>query len=194
MGAFERGTDNSEFQVGDTTRKPLLIGVIMLLIGLLAPVLLTFNNYGFSSEMRIQSILWSYSSGFIGSGFMIIPLQWMISMFPTLLFRFVPVLQIQRYYKGKTTRKRALLATLVGDGYYLFMGVPLIFISMLSGFSYFFIPLPFQVIFGVLVLWKFPIFEPTTPWESASDDPEPKSWWPKSPDSQQKKPDDDKVW
>ncbi|MCK5389450.1 MAG: hypothetical protein KAJ36_03115, partial [Candidatus Thorarchaeota archaeon] len=60
MGDFARVTDKSESQVGETSRKPLLIGVIMSLIGLLAPVLLTFNNFGFSSGIGIQSMLWNY--------------------------------------------------------------------------------------------------------------------------------------
>ena len=55
------------------------------------------------------------------------------------------------------------------------------------------LPLPFQLIFGFLVLWRYPIPEPTTPWKIASDDSEPKSWWEKSSDPQQKKPADSEA-
>jgi len=54
-------------------------------------------------------------------------------------------------------------------------------------------PLPFQIIFGFIVLWKYPIPEPTTPWENIS---ESKSRLDKKPDSiTEKLPNDnDKLW
>ena len=188
MGDFEKETDNSESQIGEASRKPLLFGVILSLIGLLAPVLLNINSYGFSSGIGIQSILWMY---FPGSGFTFIPPYMLTAMFPFILLRFVPVLQLHRYYNGKTTRKRALLASLVGDGYFLIFGIPIFIISLLYASPYLMIPLPFQLIVTILILFRYPIPEPTTPWDGEE---EPKSWWEKTPDSQQKKPDDDELW
>jgi hypothetical protein len=52
------------------------------------------------------------------------------------------------------------------------------------------LPLPFQLIFGLLVLWRYPIPEPTTPWKSEE---EPKSWWEKPSDSQKEKPVDSEA-
>ncbi len=188
MGDFARVTDKSESQVGETSRKPLLIGVIMSLIGLLAPVLLTFNNLGFSSGIGIQSMLWNYSPG---SGFMLIPPYMMTAMFPFILLRFVPVLQLHRYYKGKTTRRRTLLASLVGDGYFLIFGLPIFIISLLFASPYLMIPLPLQMIFAILILWRYPLPEPTTPWDGVEQS---KSWWEKTTDSKQEKADDNELW
>lgn len=190
MGDFEKGTDNSESQTGDTTRKPLLIGMIMLLIGLLAPVLLSIRNFGFNSGIGMQSILWNY---YPGDGFTPIHPYMLSVMFPYILLRLAPVLQLHRYYKGKTTRKRALLISLVGDGYFLIFGLPIFIISLFIASPYLMIPLPFQIIFAIVVLTKYRIPEPTVPWDHEEKQ---KSWWEKPPDSQQKKPDDDadELW
>ncbi len=184
----------SESQTQAQQRFPLLIGAIMLIIGLLAPVMINVYDTEWMSQIVIQGMFWMYSfssSGPYDSGFSTIHPYAFASMFPFLLLRMVPVSQIYRYYNGKTTKKRALIASIVGDGLFLFVGILFLFI----GFGYsgmFMIPLPFQVIFGFLVLWRFPIPEPTTPWEGTS---EQKSWWDKTPKPQQEKSkDEDELW
>ena len=54
------------------------------------------------------------------------------------------------------------------------------------------IPLPIQMIVGILILWRSPLPEPVTPWD---DVVESKSWWEKSPEArrQMKLDDDDDV-
>ena len=172
--------------------------MIILIIGLFAPIMITMNFWGMDPQVDIQSMFWMYTqnpdiSSFLG--FYLNHVYALVSMFPFLLLRMVPVSQIYRYYNGKTTKKRAFIAAVIGDGVFLIVTFPsMILMAVISGF-YFMIPLPFQMIVGILILWRSPLPEPTTPWVSQE---EPKSWWEKSPDPQQKKPadddDEDKLW
>lgn len=191
MGDSER-VSVPESQLPENSRKPVLIAVVMLLLGLFAPFLVTGYSYEWMSQISIQSYLWTFSSY---GGFSLTPLYVLPVMFPLLLLRLVPVLQIYRYYNGKTTRKRTYIVCLFGDGYFLFYG--LLFVIIAIGFGGLLLPLPFQLLFGWIMLWRFPVLEPTTPWETES---KPKSWWekePKPPEEKQEKPtkdDDDVLW
>jgi len=176
-------------------RKSQMITLIMLVIGLFAPFSLEIYNYGSMSHIVFSSMLWmfrqsSYMNGYFGFSF---PSLYSLSpMFLFLLLRMVPVSQIYRYYDGKTTRQRVLIAIIIGDGFFLVTGIFSLFFTI--GYSgVFMMPLPFQIIFGFIVLWKYPIPEPTTPWENIS---ESKSRLDKKPDSiTEKLPNDnDKLW
>ena len=54
------------------------------------------------------------------------------------------------------------------------------------------IPLPCQLLFCILMLWRYPVPEPTTPWEGME---EHQSWWEKdeSPPKTKEK-DKDELW
>lgn len=148
------------------TKKSQVFATIMLLIGLLSPVLISVYHYTMLPEVFIQGMFWSYRQGsdWFDNGFSIYSPYLMIANFPFFLFRMLPVSQIYRYYSGKTTRTRVLIASIIGDGYFLFSAT---IISLLAlGYDTFHLPLIFQIIFSILVLWLFPIPEPTTPWKS----------------------------
>ena len=198
MGDFEQGNS-----VESTNHDPKsrLKAMILLILGLFAPVIMMVNTWGMFPEVNIQSMFWMFNqSPYMPSffGFSLIPFYAMTSMFPFLLLRMATVSQIYRYYNGKTTRKRALIAACIGDGIFLIVALPSLIISFMFGnFNYFMIPLPFQMIVGLMILWRSPLPIPTTPWESVS---EPKSWWekePKPPEEKKEKPtkdDDDVLW
>jgi hypothetical protein len=207
MGDFEQGNAVESTNHSPKSRSK---AVILLIFGLFAPIMMMMNTWGMFTEINIQSMFWMYSqSSYMPSffGFSLIPLYAMTSMFPFLLLRMVPVFQIYRYYNGKTTRKRALIASFIGDGVILLFTTPTIILSFMSGMFYFYmIPLPFQMIAGFVMLWRCPLPEPTTPWEHIT---EQKSWWEKKPEPpsdapqekqssepQQKKPadEDDYLW
>ena len=190
MGDSER-VRVPESQIPENSRKPVLIAVVMLLLGLFAPFLITAYSDLWMSQITIQSYFWTFSSY---GGFSITPLFILPVMFPILLLRFVPILQIYRYYTGKTTRKRTYIICMFGDGFFLFYGI--LFLIIAIGYGGLLLALPFQLLFGWIVLWRFPVPEPTTPWESES---EPKSWWDKErkpQEEKQEKPtnDDDVLW
>ncbi len=189
MGELDEG-NIYETSTQGKKRNSKLIAAIMLLLGLFAPLTIQIFGYGWGPpQTYIQSLFWMYYSNSMGSfgGFTIIPPYALMSMFPLILFRIAPVYQIWRYYNEKTTRKRAMIACFVGDGIFLIMTIPYILLAMMGMFM---LPLPFQLIFGLLVLWRYPISEPTAPWKSED---EPKSWWEKPSDSQKEKPDERKA-
>jgi len=191
MGELEEA-DTPESDIQGKKRNSKLIAAIMLLLGLFAPVMIqSFTYDGMMRYFYIQSLFWMYYSE---SYITIVPPFALFSMFPYILLRMVPVSQIYRYYNGKTTRKRAIIASFVGDGLFLIMTLPYLLLSFMGILM---LPLPFQLIFGLLVLWRYPIPEPTTPWKSEE---KPKSWWEKSsdpPQEKQEKPtkdDNDVLW
>jgi hypothetical protein len=174
MGAFESGSNSADMHVKDMSRIANPTGVTIALLGLLAPIMMTWISYPGYVSLSIQASLWFFNLGSFGSGFQFIPLSAIFSMFPLLILRMVPAYVIVRYYHGKTTRKRALIGVMVGDILFLAMGL-LIFVSsyMFVG-SNLLVPLPFEMLAGFLVLWRFPIPEPTKPWEGSD---ETKPWW-----------------
>ena len=196
MGDFEKGNVVESTTQGSNMHSQLITGVV-LIIGLFAPIMITMYNYEFDSELSIQSLFWVYDQPpYMPNifGFSLTPLYYLPSMFPFLLLRIVPVSQINRYYNGKTTRKRAFIASFIGDVMFLIISLPALFTTIMYGFYFsMIIPLPIQFIVATLILWRFSVPEAITPWEIEE---KPKSWWEKTPDSQQKKSDDedDQLW
>jgi len=195
MGELEEA-DISESDTLGEKRNSKLIAAIMLLLGLFAPLMITVFSYGWMTpQISIMSIFWVYysESYYMSSyfyGFSLNSPFAVFNMFPFILLRMVPVFQIYRYYIGKTTRKRAIIASFVGDAIFLISGVPYLLFGFIGMFM---LPLPFQLLFGLLVLWRYPIPEPTAPWKSEE---KPISWWEKSSEPQKEKPtkDDDVLW
>ena len=166
----------------DLTLKSRLFATIMLLIGLLSPVLISVYHYTMLPEVFVQGMFWSYRQGsdWFDNGFLIYPSDLILAYFPLFLLRILPVFQLYRYYSGKTTRTRVLIASIIGDGYFIFSGT---IISLLAlGYDTFHLPLIFLTIISILILWIFPIPDPTTPWKSEENS---ESWWDKSSASPQ---------
>ena len=192
MGDFEQG--NSAESVAYNPNAGLKSSIV-LLFGLFAPIAMTIMTWGMFPEITIQSMLWMYyPSSYYNSGFVLMPPYAFFSMFPFLLLRMAPVTMMHRYYNGKTTRKRAAIASAIGDGLFLFMGLPTLIFGIMFMSGYFIIPLPIQMIVALLILWRSPLPEPTTPWDDVL---ESKSWWEKSPEAQRQMKlddDDDVLW
>jgi len=176
MGAFESGSNSADLHVKDMSRIANASGVTIALLGLLAPVMMMSANYDGYVDFAIQAILWSFYLVSFGSGFQFISLYAVSTMFPLLILRMVPAYVIVRYYHGKTTRKRALIGVAVGDILFLAEGLLFFVFSYMSMGSFLLVPLPFEMLAGLLVLWRFPIPEPTRPWEGSD---ETKPWWEK---------------
>jgi hypothetical protein len=81
-----------------------------------------------------------------------------------------------------------------GDGFFLFYlsFVMLIIFSFALPMSMYLIPLPFQLLFCVFMLWRYPYAEPASPWDDVLEE---KSWWEKDEEPQEEKPrDEDVLW
>jgi len=201
MGDFESVNRNKAEVIDDGERKSKRIGAIVLLLGLFAPFLLMVSSYGFDSQIVFQSLIWSlfsepsvfpYSSR--SYRFEILPLEVIIQVFPLVLLRLVPVSQIYRYYQGKTTRGRALIASIFGDGIYMFYFLFMLTFTYASGFILVMIPIPIpcQFLFCIIILWRYPIPKPATPWDGTE---KRKSWSEKGQETIDKKSkNEDKLW
>jgi hypothetical protein len=194
MGDFEQGTIDESTSHNPRAR---LKAVILLGFGIFAPFLVTLTTWGMNSRLNIQSMFWIYTQSTYMSdfdGFSVIHPYVLMSMFPFLLFRMVvPVSMMYRYYNGKITKKSALIASCAGDGVFLIFGLPSVLLSSIFGMGYYIIPLPIQMIVGILILWRSPMPESTTPWEDIT---KPKSYWKQKSETQQERPseDKDKLW
>ncbi len=192
MGDFE-SVEIPSSQDSGVNRQPVRAAMTMLVIALFAPLYGMYQNFGYSWYLSIQSILWAYNSSsgmYSGPGFMILPIN-MIYMFPLILLRLVPVSQIYRYYQGKTTRRRTIISLFIGDAIVLFFGLTAVLI-MSFGMYLIMIPVAAQIVFGALILWRWPFREPRTPWDSVLEE---KQWWEKDQESKEKKPkDEDVLW
>ncbi len=200
MGASESVDSHNAEVIDGRERKSKQISAIVLLFGLFAPFLLMISSYGFDSQIMLLSLIWSFISSpsvFPSSSpsyrFEILPLEVIIQLFPLVLLRLVPVLQIYRYYEGKATRRRALIASIFGDGVYIFYIPFMLIIAYAFGLHIvmFTIPLPFQFLFCVIVLWRYPIPKPTTPWDKLEKQ---KSWWEKDQTQKKESEDEDELW
>lgn len=192
MGDFEK--ERAAESVAHNPRS-LLKAVILLVLAIFAPVMANVNTWEIFQQITIQSMFWMWSSNpYMPSfyGFSLMEPYMLTSMWPFLLLRMAPVSMMFRYYTEKTTRKRAFLASCVGDGIFIAVSIPMLLTSILFGSGYFILPLPIQMIVAILILWRFPLPEPTAPWKEIE---ESKSWWEKDQDTKERKSnDEDELW
>jgi len=170
MGDLESINQSNTEVIGDR-RKSKVIGTIALLLGLFAPFVLFVFNYESETYIQIISLIWEFSpipSVFPYSPsfyrFKIHPLNMIPAILPYVLLRLLPASEIYRYYQGKSTRRLAFYASILGDSFTLLFALAMLIIGYghsVSDISY--IPIPCQFLFCVMMLWLFPISKPTTP-------------------------------
>ena len=151
--------------------------LIVLILGLLSPIMIVTVFLGFFPSPVVMSLFWIYNpDSYLPSffGFSLIHPNTLVSVLPFFLLRMVPVFTMYLYYNEKTTRRVALMAALVGDIISVVNGILSLPGSISSGWMHYTIPLPFQMIVGLLILWRFPLPVPDTPFKK-----EKKSqlWW-----------------
>jgi hypothetical protein len=195
MRALEPGQNQVELQADDMLHLGSISGVVIVLSGVLAPIMISSLGYVGNYDFSIQSLLWYFHIGTFGSDFQFLPFYATFSIFPYLVLRMVPAYVTFRYYQGRTSRRRALFGLMIGDLLFLIEGIPFFLFAISFINSYFILPFPFQMLVGFLILWRFPIPEPTKPWESSE---ETKPWWEKESDdvpvSSDSKNDEDRLW
>jgi hypothetical protein len=167
--------------------KPRNVGFILLIPALFAPIAIAITNYPWSGvSWSMISMLYQINY-YPGEGIQIYPTFYFPWGFDPMYFfsmmmsmslfvgpRFGFTYQMVRLYKGRTTRKRALIVGFVADCFFLFLNIPYLFMPM--GFMAIILPLPF-VLLVALILMK--IKAPAiiiSPWEELD---EPDKWWEK---------------
>ena len=154
-------------------QNPLLWGTLMAILALVAPISLTISFREYGTIYSFSGLIWHgtrFSTG-------IFRVENFFGYFlPILCLRLISALQIVSYYRGNTTRKRTVLILLIGAGPYL-LGNIVALISSLQFPGLLIIPLPIQMIVGLMVLWRLPVPEPTKPWTEQEGSG---SWWTES--------------
>jgi len=154
-------------------QNPVLWGTLMAILALVSPISLTISFRVYETIYTFSGLFW-YGTRIMTGIFR--PENFIGAFLPILCFRLIPALQIVNYYRGNSTRKRTALIILIGDGLYL-PGNILALISFLLLPGGLLIPLPIQMIIGLLILWRLPVPEPTKPWKEQE---ESGTWWTKS--------------
>ena len=190
MGDFKR---SKEFGVTDKTdsKSVQIIAILMALIAFLAPVAVTGYIYGYSSNFIITAMLWSiYMDGY-SIHFQLLNIYSVLTVIPFLMFRVAFVYQITRYYQGKTTRGRTIIAAVLSEAPFLAIYIFYILISAFWGGIGLNFPLPIMMIVGLLLLWRFPMHEAIVPWE---DIEEPTPWWEEDSEDKEEPTADNQPW
>jgi len=168
-------TFEHESQKEKRTRYMVLL--ITLIVALFSPVIAILYNSPYYSYVQIMAMTWVwYGSG----GGMPIPLLFffIISSLPFTFMRLVFVYMVNRYYLGKTTRQRILIAGIIAEAQApIIYSLPYIIMLILSpGSSYFpmyAIPVPILIIVVFLLMR----FRPPPERKSWVDNGEKGGWW-----------------
>jgi hypothetical protein len=195
LGEIRPGQDQVEVRTRELLHFAKIFVAVMILLGILAPVMMTSFGYVGNYNLTIVSLFWYFEVGTFGSGWLFLPPFATISMLPYLALRMVPAYMIYRYYQEKTTRRRAAVGIIVGDLLFLIETLPMMILTAMFAGSYLIFPLPAQMLVGFFILWRYPIPEPTRPWEGSE---ETKPWWDNESSSLRKSPEakneEDRLW
>ena len=177
MGDFETITGTNESN-DIPTRNVSSIALVSTALAFLAPVASSGSSY----FVNISAVSWSvYIDAWSGIRFEFLSPFIMMMMIPFLLFRIVSVYVVTRYYQGKTTKGRARIGAFIADAPFLILYLIYFFtVGFIIGVGLN-LPLPIMTIVSLLLIWKFPVHEPTVPWEG-SDDFRP--WWEEKPEEE----------
>ena len=161
-------TDKSEKQ------KAITVTVISLIVALFSPVGINLISHPYGDfAAHLIGVFWTV---FIGSsipidgGGMVPPTLNPIAsilVLPLIALRLLFVLQLYRVYNGQTSRRAAVIVGIVSE---LFLVITnLLRSSPTFSTGGFYIPIPILLLVGGLLLWRFPPFVPSTPWETPGD-------------------------
>ena len=140
-------------------------GLLVLLIAVLSPFrfIATFSLYG-QLSVTMTTLLWYWFNGFSGSIHFYLHDAWTVLQYlPIVGFRFPFAYLMMRYYKGKTTGERLILAGILGElpPYLVFLFSLSIgpLLSQLPG------PLPLHLLAGLILVKLKPPPTITSPWD-----------------------------
>lgn len=190
MGDFKRQTELGNKNTTSSNRVQIT-AVLMTLIAFLAPVVTAGYSYGYSFYLNITAMLWSIYIDEYSFNFQFINVYSSLAMIPFLLFRVAFVYQIVRYYQGKTTRGRTVVAAVLSEAPFLALYVLYLFTFAFYGGLGLNFPTPIMMIVGLLLLWRSPVPDVVVPWEGAD---EPTPWWEEKPQEKTEPPADDQPW
>lgn len=173
-------SDHSKTQ-SSTRQKlsPSIIGAVMGIIAVLAPIVISVSNYGWGEvSTMIIAMTWQASYSPWGPGYYAFNPFMLLSTLPLTFLRIVFLVMMVRLYQGKTTKKRAILVGFACELQLvaLFYGSMLL-AMLLSPYPFelyqIMIPIPILFFIGLLITKFVPPTEVTTWIEEEKTD----SWW-----------------
>jgi hypothetical protein len=153
---------DSTIEVKDVVDRRL-VAIGLSALALLAPIFCYVSQV----SVTIFAALWAYIDYGYGTHFGFVEPFQLAFTGPFLALRLLFVYQVDRYYQGVTTRRRALVLGLVADGPGLFMALLMLatILLPLPIALYVFIPIPLLLMAGGIVMWLRPVPEPVSPWD-----------------------------
>jgi len=159
----------------DSVESPLDLRVVCVIVGalaLFAPFFVSIETT--RGQVTFGTMMWAYASPGPGGGFHVFdPMEWII-WFPLVVWRVVFVYQMIRYYRGRSTRNRTVLAGILSETppvAFYFWGT---YIMSMGMGSYLTFPTPLMLIGALVFLWLTPYPVPKAPFD---DQGEPDKWW-----------------
>jgi len=124
----------------DSVESPLDLRVVCVMVGalaLFAPFLVQIETS--RGQATFVAMIWAYISPGPGGGFIVFGLMDWIFLFPFAVWRVVFVYQMVRYYRGRSTRNRTILAGILAEipmlALYYFMAYIMLLGMVISGLS-----------------------------------------------------------
>ncbi len=157
-------------------QKAIAITVTSLIVALFSPVGLSLISHPYGDfAANLIGMFWTVFVGSpipIDGGGMVPPTVDPTSgilALPLIALRFLFVFQLYRAYNGQTSRRTAILWGVLSELYLVIINVPSYISSIMTmSIDGLYIPIPILLLVGVLLVWKYPPFVPTTPWERPS--------------------------
>ncbi len=160
--------DNSKYR----TRSIQLV-LLSAIVAIVSPVGMNVISHPLGEfAASVIGVVWTV---FIGSpipidgGSMVPPtvnLASGIGLLPLIVLRFLFVFQLYRLYNGKTSRRAAISCGIVSELFLVMLNIPNYISSILTPlFNEIYLPLPFLLLIGYLIIRIYPPFVPSTPWE-----------------------------
>lgn len=153
--------------------EPKLAAVVMALSALLVPFLISTTPMA-DITLIVASTWMADISGLRGYELFYGPIEW-AAMSPLTLLRFIFVIQVFRYYKGKSTRKRTLIIGILIEAP---LWISVILFALPGWGVTMSFPLPFLLLTGAFLLWRYPRLEADSLWEGQQEE-----WWSASQDA-----------
>ncbi|MFW9974211.1 MAG: hypothetical protein ACFFDQ_02945 [Candidatus Thorarchaeota archaeon] len=161
--------DNSKYR----TRSNLLV-LISAVVALFSPVGMNVISHPLGEFAA--SLIGVFWTAFMGSpipidGGSIVPPTVNpasgLTAVPLIALRFLFVFQLYRLYNGKTSRRAAISFGILSELFLVILNIPGYISSVLNPpFTEIYLPLPFLLLIGYLIIKIYPPFVASTPWET----------------------------
>ncbi|MHA3963192.1 MAG: hypothetical protein AM325_006595 [Candidatus Thorarchaeota archaeon SMTZ1-45] len=164
----------SEYDSSNYQKRKTRVVAVSLIIALFAPVGITLISHPYGAfAANLIGVFWMVFIGTpipVDGGGMVPPTvdpTAGIMVVPLIALRLLFVFLLYRAYNGQTSRRSAILLGVLSELYLVIINIPS-YISSITTLSIggLYLPLPILLLVGALMVWKFPPFVPSKPWEA----------------------------